>query len=510
MRKSRVLIFSLFAILLCVLPSMATAFSPAVGPSLMAVSVGTPSSTNLALIASNSSSGISISSNNTGDGNYYESYSVNSLSDFESYFNITDQYYYSWLTESFVAAKADNSGHEHDGVIELSDASTPKNGDWPSNQSTPYENIWIEQVKPIYNGSLQSSGDFEFWFFSDSLNGTFMISFGQYTYHHYLNSSNQEKGAGYGINFGIEPGLGGSSTSSFFTSTNWSAPAIKINGPIAYTPDTWYHVKLSFKMNDSWAVAINTSMTQGMVYNSTWTNSMASNLTRFDDVNMYTQTKTEASGYPNHNFYIDAMGLSYNMTSNNAHSSMQFNTDYQPYVDRNSHNDLNDHVVNATLTVLFEFPIGNNLNQTGYGRLIFNARFSDPIDSGKLLLFNYVTNIFEVYDSDFDWYLPYTGAGSVVPTYLITSNGNNSINATDYIGGTGNVLACEITAQSSTYAFQYEITYVAIEFNTGIGTGTITIILLLIIGLVVVAIVYFSIKRGTFDSQRSLRGSRGR
>lgn len=452
------------------------------------VSAGNQNSTNLVRIAKNDSMTIMFASNRSGDKNYYESYSINQTSDYENYFK--DNQNYGSTTISVVDEKDDNAGNAHKNVIRIYDDYS-----YSSNQTEEMANAYIQQKAAINHASVNNvSGWVEFYFLSESTNGTFMITFGDYASSRY--SYMYPQPPNYGISFGIMPlnplnGL----TSQFFCQTAWSSNPVAIpTANATYHANTWYHIRLSFVFNKSWSISIN----QQQVYNSSnWT--INPKLKCFDCLAIFTNTKKTASYRPSDTFYIDAIGLSYNMAAQNlaaknAHSSMTFDATYSDYVNITSHNDRNDHDVNASLAVYFLFKIPDStkailskLHIVGY------IPATETVTSGKLYLFNQVDLVYDSFDQSF---LPYAGTPTSKNTaYDFKENQSfPDIDPLIYFNNATGDFAMKIDMQSVKY-FEFFLNYIALESSTTIDISQITIVVLLIVSIIVIIVLLKVIQR---------------
>ncbi|HME54808.1 MAG TPA: hypothetical protein VKM55_21565 [Candidatus Lokiarchaeia archaeon] len=473
-------------------------------PYAITVSAGSQNSTDLVHIAKNDSTAIMFSSNSSGDKNYYESYLINSTSDFDKYFEASQNY--DPLTASVVDEKLDNDHNAHKNVLRIYDNDKYQ---YSSNQSTDTANEYIQQNAAINHASVNNvSGWAEFWFLSESTNGTFMITFGDFAHHRF----EWNWGASLGINFGIMPlnPLNGP-TSQFFCQPSWTSTPIPIPTTKAkYQANTWYHVRLSFAFNKSWAISIN----QQEVYNSSnWTINPA--LKCFDCLTMFTTTQTTASYLPMDAFYIDAIGLSYNMTKQNQLSStMKFDATYSDYVNITSRNDRNDHILNGSLAIYFLFKI-MNYNKTIATKLHIAGYLTQPVSSGKLFLFNQIDLTYDSFDNS---YLPYAGTpASRDAEYDFKVSGTfPDINTLVYIDNNTGDFALKIEVQANKY-FNFVLNYMAVESSAAFNTSeALIIVLLIVLGIMAVILVKILQRAGGFRMIRKHtrgsvnRGSSGR
>jgi hypothetical protein len=470
-----------------------SAVSEFVGPDQVVLKAGTATSTDTALMTSNDSHYMEYKSNKSGDKNYYEAYKIESDSDITKYFNVSYPHYY--MPVEYKAEKTDSSYVSHKKVIRIQDKYS-----YYWDQFGFYFNQYLLQGKPVHNSSALGvgNGSLEFYFLSEATNGTFMMTFGDSKYARFHNTtSSYMEGNNYGISFGITP-IGGAA-SKFFWQTYWTGPLTVINPSLVqYQPNKWYHVKLAFNFNHSWAIRINNAE----VYNSTtWT--INSTLRMFNTVSMMTVIRTAYSGHESHVFYIDAMGLSYSLASHNsAVPTMQFNADYQPYVDINSHNNLNDHVANAALAAYFIFRFGDLLNKTSSAKFYLKGRYTSLLSSGMIKLYNHISKTYD----DFANYTSYIEYPSEVFTLEENKNGSTIINATRYVDDAG-TFSMKLEAQS-TNNFNFMVDYMVVEFVLLADMGQVLIIIFAVLGVVAVLIVYKITQKGAPRARAGARKAR--
>ncbi len=473
-----------------------SAVSEFVRPGQVVVKAGTASSTDTSYLAGNDSQYITYYSNKSGDKNYYEAYKIESDSDLTKYFIVQRPDYY-YMPVEYKDEKAGSSYDSHKKVIRIQD-----NYYYPWDAKGYLFNQYLFQRYPVHNSSALGigNGSLEFYFLSEATNGTFMLTFGDSKYTRYYNgTSGLMEGINHGMSLGITP-LGGAA-SKFFWQTNWTGTPTVINeSAVQYQANKWYHVKLAFNFNHSWAIRINNVQ----VYNSTTWN-INSALRMFNTVSMMTVINTAYSGHPSHVYYIDAMGLSYNLTSHNTNvAAMTFNADYQPYVDINSHNNLNDHVANAAFAAYFVFNMGDLLNRSSSAKLYLKARYTSAITEGKGILYLY-NRISKTYD-DFANYSNYVEYPAEEFTFSSDKSGATFINSTKYISNTG-IFSIKIEAES-TNNFQYKVDYMVVEFVLAAEMGQMLIIIFAVLGVVVVLMVYKITQRGAPRARAGARKAR--
>nr|MDO8116494.1 hypothetical protein [Candidatus Sigynarchaeota archaeon] len=340
-QKKMVVFFTLVTVLFSMTCFMINvrAAEQVVNPHQFIISSGTVNSTDLSYVSKDDGMLISALSNKSGDRNFYESYQIEKKDDFNRYF--TTYQTSSLLVTDVLEEKVARYGESHKKVIRIQDKYHNA-----YNATDLWYNQQINQKEPILDASVdKTAGFFEFYFLSESTNGVFMVSFGDYAHKRYslYNSTTYQysfTGSCLGINFGIAP-IVNSTNSSFFYSTSWMDTMHVIENA-TYIPEKWYHVRLLFTYNASWSIQLDNAT----VFNSVnWT--ISPDLEKFDCFSMFTQTRTKASNQTNHVFYLDALGISYNITAHNLVSSMDFNAAYEKYEDVYSINNINDHVVLA-------------------------------------------------------------------------------------------------------------------------------------------------------------------
>ncbi|MHA1681537.1 MAG: hypothetical protein ACTSUE_11035 [Promethearchaeota archaeon] len=472
---------SLLVVVVAVNP--ASAYIEEKHPITMNLAVGTSNSTNLDNLASDNNYTIEFGSNRSGDRNFYESCSIESKTDFEDYFHI--RYAYSSLPVSVIDEKISNDGDVHKKVIRIQD----RRSSIYNNVSSSY-NHWSWMDEPINESSVEDHGFIEFYFLSEALNGTFMTYFGD-------NDKRKAPSEYYialdapGIYFGIRK-ASGEDNSSFFVTTDWDENFIRINAT-DYVPNTWYHVRLSFNYNVSWSVAINNNT----VYNSSnWT--INGDLDEFNTFAMMTQTKIDYSAHVTHVFYVDAIGFSYNMTNHNQDSTMQFNADYEDYVDEYSINNLNDHDLNASLAIYFKFNLESFPDKTRSFNLFIKGYATHAIDTGLLKLFNHEYRVYDTYDSSYKPISP-----GFIEEYEFSSDENDTIDTNTYISDTNTfLLKIELSSDNN---FEFRVTYIIVKFNIGETSG----LLIAVIFVCAIAIGAFMIKITSKGSAKATT-SRGR
>jgi len=232
---------------------------------------------------------------------------------------------------------------------------------------------------------------------------------------------------------------------------------------------------------------------------------------------MFTSTQTTASYLPSHVFYIDAIGISYNMSKQNQYSStMKFDTTYTEYVNPNSHNDLNDHVLNASLAVYFLFTIPNyNSNSTIITKLHIAGYYKNVVTSGKLYLFNQRYKIYDAFDLT---YFPYAGTPMSKDAEYDFKNGSTfpDINPRIYINNNTGAFSLKIEAQGNTF-FEFVLNYMALESYVMVDNSTTVIIVILVLSFIAAIILVKIVQRGggfrnirKRVQRRSSKGSRGR
>ncbi len=473
-----------------------SALSEFIGPDQIVVKAGTASSTSMSYLTGNDSQYMTFASNKSGDKNYYESYKIESDSDIASkYFNITQS---QWnLPVEFKDEKADSSYNSHKKVIRIQDKYS-----LPGDQLYYWVNQYVTQRHPIHNDSALNvdSGWFEFYFMSEATNGTFMITLGDSKSARVFSTPSYTfRGYNHGMSFGITP-LDGSA-SQFFWQSNWTMLPIIINrSAVQYQPNKWYHVRLGFHFNNSWAIKINGAE----VYNSsTW--NINSTMKLFNTVSMMTAIRTAASYHDSHVYYIDAMGLSYNVTGHNAAvTSMQFNADYVPLVDINSHNNLNDHVANASFVAYFVFKLRDLLGKSSSAKLFLQARYSSAtsLSWGMIRLFDWTTKTYTNYAN-------YTNYSEFPPEEFTFAKDKNStviINSSRYVDPAG-TFSMKIEAQSNDN-FVYIANYIVVEFVLTADMSQVFIVILAVLGVVVVYILYQVTRRGAPRARAGARKAR--
>ncbi|MEX2683757.1 MAG: hypothetical protein Q6373_019435 [Candidatus Sigynarchaeota archaeon] len=472
-----------------------SAVSEVVGPAQIVVKAGIQNQTDMAYLTGNDSQYMTFSSNKSGDKNYYESYKIESDSDIISkYFNVTQSTYN--MPVEFKDEKIDASYNSHKKVIRIQDRYyyAPPYDLWA------FSNQLITQRYPVHDSSALNviNGWLEFYFLSEATNGTFMITFGDNkSARYYSISQGQNVGSNHGISFGITP-IGGK-TSKFFWQSSWTGPMLTNQSAIQYEPNKWYHVRLAYHFNNSWAIRINNVE----VYNSsTWT--MNSTLKLFNTVTMMTAIRTNASYHASHVFYIDALGLSYNLTSHNsAVPAMTFNTDYEPYVDITSHNNLNDHVADATFAAYFIFNLGNYFTRSSSAKLYLKASYT-PLANGKgmIWLFNQTSKTYDKFAN----YTPYIEIPAEEFSFESNKSGATIIKRETYVSAAG-IFSMKIDAQATNY-FTYRVDYMVVEFVLGADMNQVLIVILAVLGVVVVYILYQITRRGAPRARAGARKAR--
>ncbi|MHA1371393.1 MAG: hypothetical protein ACTSWN_16110 [Promethearchaeota archaeon] len=441
-------------------------------------SIGAANTTDVLMIRYQDSHAIEFQSNRSGDKNYYESFKVESKTDFQDYFR-TDREWYDTLNVDFKDEKADADGNVHKKVIRIQDKY-----DYPSGQTYYSRNQWNLLRERIISSDSNKSGYLEFYFLSEATNGTFTLIFGDYdkkieSYQYNLDL------VGYGIYFGITP-IGNDTQSSFFTMTKWGDQPIKISNE-TYQPDKWYHVRLSFNFNSSWAIEIN----KNQVYNSSnWT--FPSDVTNFDYISTHTQTKYKASYDETHIYYLDAIGLSYNVSQHNSKSTMKFNEEYEPYVNLTSKNNLNDHDIAGSLAVYFLFSAGDLFNRSTSYVLHFKGYFTSLPNYSVLKIYNQRDKNYDIYDENFNPIVE-----DLMLNYTFSSTDNRSINSTLYVGSDG-TFNMKIEAETEHY-FTLIVDYVILEFQVSAQTFDYFWILVFIgLAFIFVAVVLQIAKKGGY------------
>ena len=453
-------------------------------------------SINYGAIEENDSSAITFYSNNSGDKNYYESYVINETgspgrTQLSEYWNL--DYDFSNRKTEVVAEKAEDefSTNVHKKVIRVYD----NYFDGTTNYYY-WRNNWMTPKFAINESSVGEEGYIEFYFLSESTNGTFQAIFGDFNQRRYISAGSQT-GSGSGICFGILPGLG-SNDSAFFYSTNWTAEKVKIDNA-TYQPNKWYHVQLWFNNNSYWGININNET----VYNSTtWT--MDDGVDKFDSISFYTQTIASQSEHPTHVYYLDALGLSYNMSSHNENSEIDFNEEYEPYSNPNSINNLNDRAIAASVEIYFKFDLGNKTRSIKGSKLKFIGRFTAPVNFGKLLLYNRGTKSYNLFDDAFKTYVvridEYTfdqlEGGSIA---------NDSINSTIYVGEEEK-LTFKVEAEADS-DFEYVLDMLYYEYPEDLSTIYLTFIVIGALGGVFLIVMYKISQKGGLRSSRRRRSS---
>ncbi|MHA1793441.1 MAG: hypothetical protein ACTSVI_12395 [Promethearchaeota archaeon] len=491
-------IFSIMVIFQVLLVSFSlsasvSAFNENIIPTKLYLSTGDSNSTNVAVLSLDNNISINFQSARSGDKNYYESYIVNSIDDFKDYFKVYRSNIK--LPVEFKDEKAGGTeGNEivHKGVIRIQDKYNTS-----YNPTYYYYNQWIWMKEPINESSLDNDGYFEFYFLSESTNGSFMVCFGDYDYKRYY--SNGEKGQSLGINFGITTGLNNNNeNSSFFCSTSWTDSLIPINA-VQYVPETWYHVQLGFSFNNSWYVKINN---QTVYSSSNWT--ISTQLKKFDFVGMYTQTSYKASGHASHVFYIDALGLSYNLTKHNEFSDIDFNLEYEDYVDRYSKNNLNDHDVNASLVVYFKFDLGEYINRTSRFTLKITGHFTQAVNFSQLLAYNRQDSYYEVIDDEFKPYIT-----KKETSFEFTESIPETLNKTYYTDDQGR-FNVKVEAQSNN-KFDLNLYSIYVVFNIGFNASDFSYLIIIIIAAVLLLVIFqISRREKLVRGVSSRRGKKGR
>ncbi len=465
-------------------------------PQQIVVKAGEADRTDTTYLAGNDSQYITYSSNKSGDKNYYEAYKIESDSDITKYFNVT--YPHSYMPVEYKSEKADSSYVTHKKVIRIQDRNT-----YIYDPLGYYFNQNLFQRQPVHNSSALGvgNGSLEFYFMSEATNGTFMVSFGDSKYARWYKSSiGQMTGYNHGISFGITPLEG--KQSQFFWQTNWTGPLKVVNRTaVQYQANKWYHVKLAFNFNHSWAIRID----KKQVYNSTTWN-INSTLRMFNTVSMMTAIRTNASTHASHVYYIDAIGLNYslkNLTSHNTNvPAMTFNADYQPYVDINSHNNLNDHVANATFAAYFIFKFGDLLTRASSAKLYLKARYTSLLSWGTMKLYNCISKTYE----DLAEYKSYIEYPAWEFTLEANKNSSTIINTTRYVDTDG-TFSMKIEAQS-TNNFEYKVDYMVVEFVMSADMSQVIIIIIAVLGVVVVLMVYKVSQRGAPRARAGARKAR--
>ncbi|MFX0100917.1 MAG: hypothetical protein ACFFCS_15180 [Candidatus Hodarchaeota archaeon] len=431
---------------------------------------------------------VAYTSEASGDGHYHETFAISSKSDFKEYFRLVPDYNWRFpVSEEDEKLDADDVVHKD--VMRFED-------DYSSGTNYLYysSNQWMYLKERINESSVEQTGYFEFYFLSESTDGSFTIIFGDYGYRMTESKYNSED-AGFGLQFGIAPGLGNQSNSSFFCANRWTDTPIKINNT-EYEPNKWYHVHMAFDLNNSWEIKINNNT----AFNSTdWNATVPIEVTKFDYITMHTQTKFSYSDAKTHVFYIDALGLSYNITAHNDNSVMDFNEDYEDWQDPNSINNWNDHVVNASIELYFRFSLGDLATRSG--KLIIKAYFTVPVDPSKMKLYNWNK---KVYDIHMDPYNPYLDTW--IEEIPIAQEIENGINTSTYANDDGK-LTLKIDTQSGDY-FEFRVDFIAVEYEI-ILISEIMLIVIPIIGVIVLIIIYRISRKGP-KSSRGRRSSSSR
>ncbi|MBN2149874.1 MAG: hypothetical protein JW839_00380 [Candidatus Lokiarchaeota archaeon] len=471
-----------------------SAVSEFVAPYEIHVTAGSRSTTSTSYLTGNDSQYMTFYPNKSGDKNFYEAYKIESDADITKYFNVTYPHYQ--MPVEYKEEKAASDYVSHKKVIRVQDRNT-----WSGDPFGYYYNQFLFQRYPVHNDSALNvtNGFFEFYFLSESTNGTFMVSFGDSKYARYYQASPLWKMVGYnhGISFGITP-IGGPA-SQFFLQTSWDGPITKINSSVQYQANKWYHVKLAFHFNDSWSVWLD-----GVeAYNSSAWN-INSTLELFNTVSMMTAIRTAASYHASHVYYIDAMGLSYNLTAHNAKvSAMPFNADYEAYVDIDSHNNLNDHVAEATFSAYFIFDLRDMLDRASSSKLYLKARFT-PLAGGKGLLWFY-NQTSKTYHK-FANYTPYIEYPAWELAFENDTSGPTIINRPTYVSDAG--IFCIKIEADSTSNFQYLVDYMVVEFVLGADMSQVLIIIFAVLGVVVVYVLYQVTRRGAPRARAGARKAR--
>lgn len=486
--RSRTMVLACIATLVLVsqVPALARAAELRVEPVQVIVTTGHANSTDTSVLAQNASA-MTLYSNKSGDRNFHESYDVKSLDDFKKYFTVHQSHYQ--LPVEFKDEKEGSGNVVHKKVVRIKDELTT-----PYSPLYYYYNQFITQKQAIHPASVAATGWLEFYFLSESTNGTFLLSFGDFTHRHLFNASTGgQYGEAHGINFGIQPGLG-TMGSSFFVSTSWSGTRTPLDN-VTYQPNQWYHVHFSFTYNVSWSIKIDNQT----VYTSpAW--GINATMARFDCISMYTQTATHASGHGTHVFYIDALGIGYNMAAHNTNvPSMTFNAAYQAYVDVHSINNINDHVVNASLVAYFKFSLGTRGREFSAYKLVIQGRFTQPVQSGRLSFYNRQDLVYDVQDASFNTYL-----ASLVDEYEFSKTKNNTANITTYVGQNGE-FTLKIDAQSNANNFEYVVRLMVFEFQWGLGGGDLAAVILVVAGFLIFFLIYKINQRGGYRGGGSSR-----
>ncbi len=473
--------------------TQARAATQVVNPSQLIVSSGSANSTDLAYMSEKDGLLIAASSNKSGDRNYYESYKIEKKDHFLSYFTLRDTYT-STLMVDVKEEKVAADGKSHKNVIRFQDDRL-----YTYNNTDVWYNQVANQKSPVADASVnKTTGFLEFYFLSESKNGTFMVCFGEHAFRRYIENS-YFKGISYGINFGIAP-IVNSTNSSFFYSTSWLDDHHVIQN-VSYIPNKWYHVRLSFLYNASWSILIDNKTVHD---SGNWTMNPA--LTKFDSVSMFTSTRTKASCRSDHVFYMDALGLSYNVTAHNLASAMDFNEGYEEYVDVYSINNINDHVVTASLELYILFELGNLTKNINSYLLQIKGYFSNTVNSSKLL---FLHRAFGVYETFKDYRI-------IVPGYISNFTFGNSqnatvnqVNASRYVGTQGR-FAMKIEAESSNN-FEYNVDYIGFEISPSLWSDAFGIIVFSIIGAIFIGVILKITHKGGFGRSASRRnGAAGR
>ena len=484
-------IVSFFSGLLCEV----AAVPEFLAPTDITVVTGSSNSTNPLSVLYNDSNAIIFNSNRSGDRNYYEAYDMSSQNTFNTYFDVIES---TWsLPVDFKEEKSDNAGHMHKKIMRIKD-------DYYDgyNLTSYWSNQRIMQKQAIVNASVnQTEGYLEFYFLSESTNGTFMVTFGDFKYKRYYNQTQWSMtGKGYGISFGIAP-LSGAADSTFFCQTSWDGPHTAIPASsMTYHSNTWYHVQLVFKYNKWWGININSIN----VYNSTNWTSMNPSLKIFNYMAMFTSTKTYASRRPTHVFYIDAIGISYNTTAHNLVSTMDFITPYDPYVNVYSKNNLNDHDVAASLAVYYRFNFGDRVSRSSSAKLHIAGYFTHMVDTGKILLYDREDLVYDVF---YEGFTPFPDTPAYEFEFSATKTSFLVINSSIYVDSTGK-FAMKVEA-SSDNNFEFILNYLTAEFFISASMGEVSIIIFAVLALVGVFFIY-KIVGGARYSGRSRRTSRSR
>ncbi|MBD3186920.1 hypothetical protein GF325_08850 [Candidatus Bathyarchaeota archaeon] len=457
-------------------------------PHSMIISTGTANTSMLEILDPEQDDlSMKINSNRSGDKNFHESAMISSKADLEDYFNIYRSHYK--LPYSVEDEKLSGDDIIHKDVIRFQDKFSNEN-----NSGYYYYNQWAWLNEPIHASSLEDEGYVEFYFLSEASNGTFLTVYGDDDYRKDPLDYNNESAA-FGMHFGITP-FGGDSNSSFFCGTDWSDDLTKIDS-VEYEPNRWYHVQLSFDYNSSWNVKIDNAT----VYTSSGWN-IDEQLTKFDYLGFCTQTWKNFSGHQTHVYYLDAIGLSYDMSAHNQNTEgVEFNEAYEDYIDKYSVNNINDGDLNASLAVYFKFNLEDYPNKVDTFSLIIKGHFFHVVDTGYVKMFN---REYLVYDHTDLSYKPYVPGFS--EEYLFSASDSEKINSSVYIDGEGK-FALKIEAASGTN-FDYIVDSMYFRFDTGMG-GSYVFIFVIVAFVFTMAVFLTKIaKKGQLSSPRKKRSGR--